>query len=145
MEFPNYKIIVETDQWPGNFNREMQLYVFGFKCDDFYGDQHFVEEFPKKYEEWLEKDDCPLFIFYNEYGQTSEEIVNDTDLEFYFTESPVPFWDVISKRIKQFPNKCKEILKKEKYFGFPGDLKIKKISIVSYSEITETVVETIKL
>ncbi len=135
MDFPTHKIVVKTNSWPGNFTREMQSYVFGYSWDMSQGGDDsdvFIDDFPKDtdYFRWLDGE-TPQYMYYDEHGETMSDIVDDTTLEFYFLESPEEHWDTIVDRIKQFPKKCKEILKDDRFYGVPGDLKIEKIELVS--------------
>jgi hypothetical protein len=127
MNIPKYKLIIQTNQYVGNFSRELTAFVFGY----YWGAQDWINklsgigeiELGKYYDKIL---DC-LHYFYDEHGDTICEIgSNQNDLVVYFDKKPNKnLLSVIIERINRSPEAISSINE----FSV-SDLKIKKIILI---------------
>ena len=109
MKWFEYSLIIHTDQYSGNFGRELAGFCIG--KDDGYGDPTNLEAIHPEAVEWF--DDYVRFE-YDAYGVSPVQIrANEQgqpyDLAFLFYEEP-PSWiiEFIMKRAQEFSNLPKE-------------------------------------
>lgn len=108
MTKPKYQLVIKTNQYAGNFNRELTAYVFGYDWD--------VQEWVKK----LSKDGVAaweakgydivedLHHFYDEHGSTICEIGGkncSSIMVFFAVMPPAKMLDFVKQRIQEAPEK----------------------------------------
>ena len=97
-----FYLLIETNQYTGNFERELCSYVFGA----YYEAQEWVEDLRKRFYSEIGEDHAltnSLHHFYDEHGETVCEIHNENCLKVFFDEDPTPFAEIIQERLIKFP------------------------------------------
>jgi len=98
-----FYLLIETNQYTGNFNRELCSYVFGA----YYEAQEWVDDLRKLFYSEVGEDHALTEIlhqFYDTHGETVCEIYQRDNLKVFFEEDPTPFSDLIQERLKKFPS-----------------------------------------
>jgi hypothetical protein len=124
-----FYLLIETNQYAGNFGRELCSYVFGA----YYNTQEWVEDLRKLFDTEVGEDHVltdNLHQFYDEYGETVCEIYNEKCLKVFFDEDPTPHMDIIQERLKKFP----DVLATSWKFAVKN-LKIKRVTL--FQEVTK--------
>lgn len=120
LQEPNYKLIINTDFYTGNFERELIAYTFGI-LDEVQMEINYAQEYREVFysEEDLTINEC--YDFLNEYLFERYQTVNDweqmifydlcnyiqgkgtTSIEVFFDKVPEQEWmDRINNRISKF-------------------------------------------
>lgn len=116
-------LLIETNTYTGNFERELCSYVFGA----YYDAQEWVDDLRKQFETEV-GDDHPLtemlFNFHDEHGPTVCEIYKQNSLKVFFEKDPSKYRDLIMERLKKFPEA------NAKAFEFAEkNIKIKRVTL----------------
>lgn len=128
-----FYLLIETNQYTGNFERELCSYVFGA----YYDAQEWVEDLRKLFYAEVGEDHeltDSLHQFYDEHGETVCEIYKEKSLKVFFDKDPTPFGDIIRERLKKFP----EVLANSWEFAIKG-VKIKRVSLFEETAKEEVV------
>jgi hypothetical protein len=123
MSNKKFYLLIETDQYTGNFNRELCSYVFGA----YYDAQDWVDDLRRLFYTEVGEDHAlteMLLNFYDEHGPTVCEIHKQDNLKVFFESDPTPFMKLILERLKKFP----AVLAKAGEFC-PKNVKIKRVTL----------------
>ncbi len=122
-----YKLLIETNSYAGNWNREICAWALGCYWDD---PHDWTESLQKTChntlgEEFVEEKILELLSCnYDEHGQTCCEIVNSNNLAIYFDKKPSKkVQEIIESRIESFSDAANSIMPYP-----PKGLKIKEIT-----------------
>ncbi len=120
-----YKLLIKTNSYAGNFERELAAYVFGFywNCQDWIDDlaSKFEMEADGDFQNWI---DDSLIAFYDEHGQTCCRIEGGNNLSFEFDKNPSEYIGIIKQRLEKFP----EVLAQTWEYA-PKDVKILGVEV----------------
>jgi len=131
MTIPKYQLLIKTNQYTGNFSRELLAYTFGC-CDT---GQEWVNDLAKLAEKELGEDfadslSSKLYYYCDEYGQTVGEILGRNNFVVYFSKSPTDKeLNILKERINKFP----EALAKSWEFA-PKNVEIKNVEFTEFKE-----------
>lgn len=133
--YPKYKLIINTNSYIGNYNRELMAYVFNFCTETSHEwTEALAEMAAAELEiEMPDNETCDLlYHFYDEYGQTVSELSNlGKTLTVYFEKNPSKYFDLIVDRLKRFP----EIYEKSHEYA-TKNVKIVSVNLAEVETVT---------
>jgi len=97
-----FYLLIETNQYTGNFERELCSYVFGA----YYDAHEWTDDMRKLFGIEVGGDHAlteMLHHFYDEHGETVCEIHKQDNLKVFFEIDPTRFMKLILERLKKFP------------------------------------------
>ena len=136
-----YKLVIKTNEYTGNFHKELNAYVFGYQPE--YEPHEWIKGLEKNFREAAkgifsndpdenEEEFCEFYhYFYDEYGQNISELSNfagngigTLGITVHFEKDPMPLIPFFMERLKTFPQ-----VEKDREFG-SKNLKIKSVELL---------------
>ena len=123
-----FEIFIKTDQYVGNFERELCAYVFGYSSD-------FAQDWVLKMSESFKSDEQATnlvditCIKYDSHGETICKIEKSDNLIVFFSGSPEKYMPAIIRRLMDFPK-----VLAESWEYAPKNVKIIEVSLYQVKE-----------